>query len=132
MSGNQSIQHNLDYVISCFQEKDIIIQPFRLSQNSEVQLIERLKKECYDLLVVSGGDGTVNSIVNLMLKNNIDLPIGVIPSGTCNDFARSVGVGNTLHDAIDIILSDYLISVDVGIINDDQYFFELLCGREIS
>lgn len=43
--------------------------------------------EQIDLMVVAGGDGTVNYVVNAMRNKGLDIPLGVIPAGTANDFA---------------------------------------------
>ena len=43
--------------------------------------------EQIDLMVVAGGDGTVNYVVNAMKNKGLDIPLGVIPAGTANDFA---------------------------------------------
>lgn len=62
-----------------------------------------LKEEDFDYVVVSGGDGTVNSIASILLDNNIDIPVGVIPAGTCNDFARSLNIPTDMKKCLDIV-----------------------------
>ena len=42
----------------------------------------------YERVFVYGGDGTINTVANVILKNNISTVLGVIPGGTCNDLAR--------------------------------------------
>lgn len=54
-------------------------------------------REGLDLMVVAGGDGTVNFAVNAMRAKGLDIPLGVIPAGTANDFAGALGMS---HDPI--------------------------------
>ena len=48
--------------------------------------------ETIDLMVVAGGDGSVNFVLNAMKRKGLDIPIGVIPAGTANDFAGALGM----------------------------------------
>lgn len=48
--------------------------------------------ETVDLVVVAGGDGTVNYVVNRMKEKHLDLLLGIIPAGTANDFAGALGM----------------------------------------
>lgn len=128
MSGNRSIPKKLDYITERFMEKGLLVQPYRVQNDSEVSLLQVLKSNSYSYIVVSGGDGTVNNIVNLMLKNNIKLPIGLIPSGTCNDFARSLNISTDVKKCIDIILGGLTAKVDVGLINNSLYFLSTCAG----
>lgn len=127
-SGGRKVPLELDYVLGCFQEHDVLMQPYRITSGENERLIDILRNDNYSYVVVSGGDGTLNSMVNLLLKNEIHLPVGVIPSGTCNDFARSLGLPTSLSDCLDVILSGKVIGVDVGLVNEEQYFLSTCAG----
>lgn len=124
ISGQRSISGKLDYAIDMFMKKDILLQPYRIINDVEGRLLSVIKEEKYDFIVASGGDGTINSIANLMLKNNIDVPLGVIPTGTCNDFARSLNIPGDFKKCLEIILRGNTTSVDVGLINGEKYFLD--------
>jgi YegS/Rv2252/BmrU family lipid kinase len=126
-SGGQDVAENLDFIVGKFQSNDIIIQPYRLNSDNE-KLLHIIKSASFDLAVISGGDGTLHTIINMFLKNNIHIPIGVIPAGTCNDFARCLEVPDELEGAIDIIISGKTIDVDVGLINNKTYFLDTCAG----
>lgn len=46
----------------------------------------------YDLVVCSGGDGTLDEVVTGMEQSEVNVPIGYIPAGSTNDFANSLGI----------------------------------------
>ena len=127
-SGNRSMKDSLDEVFQRFQEKNVLMQPFRFDGKVYSRILRAIKQGDFSFVVASGGDGTINSIANLILKNNIDLPLGIIPSGTCNDFARSINIPNNLDECIDIILDRKTINVDVGLINKESYFLNSFSG----
>lgn len=72
-----------------------------------------------DLVVVGGGDGTVNAA----LKGAVEagLPLGVLPLGTANDLARTLGIPNDLSAASAVIVAGRTQQIDVGQVND-QFF----------
>ena len=75
----------------------------------------------YDLIVCSGGDGTLNEIVNGMIARQKRAPIGYIPAGTTNDFAKSMGIPRNMLQAARIAVGGNSFRRDVGKFND-QFF----------
>ncbi len=73
--------------------------------------------EAIDLMVVAGGDGTVNYVVNAMKAKGLDIPIGVIPAGTANDFAGALGMSREPLEAARQIASGEIDRVDCGRVN---------------
>ena len=80
--------------------------------------------EQIDLMVVAGGDGTVNYVVNAMKNKGLDIPLGVIPAGTANDFAGALGMSRHPLEAARQIASGAVDRVDVGRVND-LYFVNI-------
>ncbi|HEY5584168.1 MAG TPA: YegS/Rv2252/BmrU family lipid kinase [Ruminiclostridium sp.] len=127
VSGGHRVPQELDYIIDSFQNKGILVQPYRLAETNNEYLVTLLKSGIYDFVVASGGDGTINFVANILLENQIKIPIGVIPSGTCNDFAKCLGI-NSLRESIDIILEGKTLDCDVGYINNSCYFLSTFAG----
>ncbi|UEX89766.1 diacylglycerol/lipid kinase family protein [Staphylococcus ratti] len=73
-----------------------------------------------DVLFILGGDGTVNELINGIIKNQLDLPVGVIPGGTFNDFAKTLNLSNNASHAAYDLLSSEPKAYDVMKVND-QY-----------
>lgn len=69
-------------------------------------------------VVVGGGDGSLNTLLPDLLEAG--LPVGILPLGTANDFARSLGIEN-LDAAIDAVLAGKTRKVDVGVVNDHLF-----------
>ncbi len=73
----------------------------------------------YDLVAVLGGDGTINEVVNGLVAG--DTPLGVIPSGTGNDFVRSADIPRDPWAAIDLLCRGEPEPIDLGLVNG-RYF----------
>ncbi|CAM3916778.1 diacylglycerol kinase [Mesobacillus zeae] len=85
----------------------------------------------YDLVIAAGGDGTINEVINGIAEQEYRPKIGIIPTGTTNDFARAVHIPRGIDAAVDIIVKGETIPVDVGRIND-RYFINIAGGGRIT
>ena len=77
----------------------------------------------YDLVVCSGGDGTLDEVVTGMSKRDKQVPVGYIPAGTTNDFANSLHISKDMLEAADIAANGVPFPCDVGIFNDDIFVY---------
>ncbi len=79
--------------------------------------------ETYDLIVCSGGDGTIDEVVTGMMRLGVKIPLGYIPAGTTNDFANSLGIPKNLIGAADNAVNGARFACDVGRFNDDIFVY---------
>ena len=77
-----------------------------------------------NLVVVAGGDGSVGYVVDAMQREGIDLPLGIIPAGTANDFASMLGIPHNPRKAVQHILQTPIRKVDCGRVNG-RYFVNI-------
>lgn len=93
------------------------------SKNAD-QLPDLIRKRQHelDLVIVGGGDGTLNGIVDVLVETQ--LPLGILPTGTANDLARTLGLPQSLTEACHAIAKDNLRYIDLGWVNG-KYFFNV-------
>ena len=72
-----------------------------------------------DVVAAAGGDGTLNEVVNGL--DGFDTPLGVIPLGTANDFARQTGIPRDTAHAIDVMLSNKPVRIDTASLNGRRF-----------
>ena len=77
----------------------------------------------YDRIVCSGGDGTLDEVVTGMREADLYTPLGYIPAGSTNDFARTLGISNDMVKAAEIAVGENLFPCDVGQFNDDTFIY---------
>ncbi|KAA2235153.1 lipid kinase [Salinarimonas soli] len=73
-----------------------------------------------DLVIVGGGDGTMNAAAAGLIETR--LPLGILPLGTGNDLARTLGLPLTLEAAADVIAAGHQAEIDVGEVNGLPFF----------
>lgn len=121
-SGENLIISKLDTVISIHQQAGYIVVPYRIKKDQSILVaFEDIKDGDYSYILVAGGDGTVDSVVNAMAKSGISLPIAILPVGTANDFAKFLGIPFDISKACKQIINSHVTTVDLGSIND-KYF----------
>lgn len=81
----------------------------------------------FDLVLAVGGDGTVNEVVNGMLKANVDLPLAIFAGGTVNDFATYMNLPSDPFSFAEMLVDFQTASVDVGLAAN-RYFLNVLAG----
>jgi diacylglycerol kinase (ATP) len=88
-----------------------------------------LRKGC-PLIVAAGGDGTLNEVINGIGENLGDAAVGLIPLGTGNDFARTIGVPADIEEAIDLLRAGDTRPVDLVRVTSDEvrYFVNVSAG----
>jgi len=120
-SGRGRIRRNVERVCDVFREGgyDILPVPIDFDANPFDG------REQIDLMVVAGGDGTVNFVVNAMKQKGLDIPVGIIPAGTANDFAKALGMSDRPLEAARQIAFGRVDRVDCGRVNN-QYFVNVL------
>lgn len=124
-SGENAILEELDEVIRIHQESGYALVPYRIDRNTDlIEAFSDVKDSNYYYVLIAGGDGTVDSVVNAMAKSGVSLPIAILPVGTANDFGKFLGMPSDIKKACKQILSSEVTSVDLGSIND-KYFINV-------
>lgn len=132
-SGDKSFRHELDVCLKEFNEADFEVNIFRSTQYGDIEKhIANIKDDNYDVICVSGGDGTINILVNALMKHNMShIPIGLFPSGTANDFASYMNIPTDAEECCKIVIGGKTMAVDLGKAND-KYFINVCAGGLFS
>ncbi|GEM70338.1 diacylglycerol kinase [Sphingomonas aquatilis NBRC 16722] len=81
--------------------------------------VERALAKKPDLVILGGGDGTVSGLVDLLVGKGVTL--AVLPLGTANSFARTLGLPIDVEGAIEVIRTGVPKRIDLGMIDDDYF-----------
>ncbi len=82
------------------------------SRRHEATEIARESASAYDVVVAVGGDGTANEVANGVIGTRAAL--GVIPTGSGNDFAMLLGMKNSLDECVQQVVSVRTAKIDTG------------------
>ena len=73
-----------------------------------------------DLVIVGGGDGTLNAAVDSLVQ--YQLPLGILPLGTANDLARTLSIPTSTPEACRVIAAGHTKPIDLGWVNGKHFF----------
>ena len=79
--------------------------------------------EGFDLVVCTGGDGTLNEVTSGIVDSGHHIPFGYLPAGSTNDFARTLGISRIPLQATEHIIQEIPTKLDMGDFNDGQQHF---------
>ena len=79
-------------------------------------------RDKYDLVVCCGGDGTLNEVVTGIITSGGKIPLGYIPTGSTNDFARTLGLATVPKKAAEAIVKNDVAVIDAGKFGKDRFF----------
>lgn len=127
-SGKQKFYKKVPMIEQYFKEKNLSLKVFA-STNIE-QLMNKGYEAAaeFDLIIISGGDGTVNLVMNGIMKSSIKPQIAVLPSGTANDIAATLGMGKRIKRNLDIITTHDPVRMDVNMLNDKYFLYTTSAG----
>ncbi len=83
------------------------------------------KKDKIDFVTTLGGDGVINEVVNALAYTGI--PLGIIPYGTTNAFAKERRIPLSVKEAIKLFKKENIQTIDLGLINEKKYFI-MMCS----
>lgn len=122
-SGKGQIKNKLLEIVDQFVKSgfEVTIYPTQKPQDA-MELVEQRAGE-YELVVCSGGDGTLDETVTGMMKGKTKVPIGYIPAGSTNDFANSLDIPKSMEEAAKIAVEGTPFSCDIGSFNEDYFVY---------
>lgn len=91
-----------------------------VNRASELSAIVRRNRDSFDAIIIGGGDGTLSSAADGLA--DAGLPLGILPMGTANDLARTLGLPLEPQAAAEVIAQGHLRSIDLGWVNGTHFF----------
>lgn len=122
-AGKAQIRSHLADIIDIFVKAgyEVTVYPTQAAGDAI-----KYTKECrddYDMLVCSGGDGTLDEVVTGMMLREKKIAIGYIPAGSTNDFARSLHLPRKMLDAAQTAVEGIPFLCDIGRFNQDIFVY---------
>lgn len=109
-----------DGVEEALEEHGIGYIPVRLKKGVDASaIIDKYAKDV-DRVIVGGGDGTLNAAARGLIASG--LPLGILPLGTANDLARTLGLPTDVSEALNVIIQGKTRTIDMGEVNGIPFF----------
>lgn len=123
LSGVGQLKSKLSDVLDIFVKAGYEVTVYPTQKYHDALEKTRTYTGDYDLVVCSGGDGTLDEVVSGMQTREKRVPIGYIPTGTTNDFASSLHISRNILEAADTAVNGIPFSCDVGTFNEDHFIY---------
>ena len=123
-SGDKQFKNAIDDCAGAFQAAGYETHLLRAA--TPEMLDESISGMNEDIIVAAGGDGTVNLVVNALMRHKKEMPMGIIPAGTANDFAAYLKMPKEPKAAAEAIMNGRVMRADLGLVNG-RYFINV-CG----
>lgn len=123
-------QDNYFEAVDCLQKLGFNIVEASTTDAKELCSIILNYQNQVDLVIIGGGDGTLNAAVDAIVETQ--LPLGILPLGTANDLARTLGIPNSLKAACEIIAEGNLHRIDLGLVNGKHFFNVASIGLSVK
>lgn len=122
-AGKAQIRSNLLDLIDVFTKAGYEVTAYPTQEQGDAVKATVERADDYELVACSGGDGTLDEVVTGMMQSEQRIPIGYVPAGTTNDFARSLGISSNMMKAARTIVEGTPFPCDVGSFNDDSFVY---------
>lgn len=128
-AGKAIIGEKLADIIDAFTKAGYEVTARPTQENGDaVQASAYACQEKYDLIVCAGGDGTLSQCIDGVMKSENRIPIGFIPAGSTNDFARGLGIPKGIMEATEWIIKGTPVPCDIGGFNDSFFSYIVAFG----
>lgn len=127
-AGKSAIKGKLLPIADSFSKNGWLTTVYITQRSGEAPDLIRQLAPDYDMVVCSGGDGTLNETVNGMMHLQNPPVLGYIPAGTTNDFANSFRLPKNMLEAAESVITGTPVPFDVGRFNDKYFTYVAAFG----
>lgn len=127
-AGKGKIKTHLLDIVDIFSSHDyeIIIRSTQAPRDAYEKAKEYANS--VDMIVCSGGDGTLDEVVTGIMEAESSVPIGYIPAGSTNDFANSLFMPKNMTKVAEMIMEEELYHCDIGRFNQKTFAYVAAFG----
>ncbi len=113
-------ESDIEPAVEVLKRRGVECEQARFDDPAKIAELIRRRGPDTDRIVVGGGDGTLNASLESVLESG--LPLGILPMGTANDLARTLGIPFSVVKAAEIIAAGRIYRVDLGLANNKHFF----------
>lgn len=133
LSGQAKMNTKLLKVVEIFSSADysVTVYPTKAKGDATNHCLT-LSDNDYDIIVVCGGDGTLNEVITGIMQKGLNIPLGYIPAGTLNEWSSGLKISRNIEIAAKDILTGQRIRLDIGKFGDKYFSYTSSFGAFTS
>jgi YegS/Rv2252/BmrU family lipid kinase len=118
----------LGEICAAFQAEGYLVTVYATKARGDAVEVARTMAGHYDRFVCCGGDGTLSEVISGLIASGNHLPLGYIPAGTTNDFAKTLRIPTAMGEAATLAASGPAFPIDIGRLNEHQFNYVAAFG----
>ena len=122
-AGKGQIRIHLLEILDILVKAGYEVTVYTTQAHGDAVQIARDRDTSYDLIVCSGGDGTLDEVVTGIIQSGFNTTVGYIPAGSTNDFANSLNLPSRMKKCAHVITSGEKFACDIGLFNQDVFVY---------
>lgn len=132
-SGRAKMRPQLLKVVEIFSAANFLVTVYPTKkQGDATEKVASLGKHDYDVIVVCGGDGTLNEVITGVMRAKLKCSLGYIPSGTLNEWSTGLNISKIIPDAARDITAGRELTLDIGKFGDKYFSYTASFGAFTS
>lgn len=133
LAGQAKMNTKLLKVVEIFSSADysVTVYPTKAKGDATNHCLT-ISDNDYDIIVVCGGDGTLNEVITGIMQKGLNIPLGYIPAGTLNEWSSGLKISRNIETAAKDILTGQRIRLDIGKFGDKYFSYTSSFGAFTS
>lgn len=128
VAGVGKVRKNLFEIVDFYDANNCMVTLCPIRRLDDYYDLLQLEEKRYDMVVCSGGDGTLNILISFLMNKGIAMKTAYIPAGSTNDYAYSLGIEDDLQQALKRTLEGKEKNIDIGKFNDKYFLYVAAFG----
>jgi diacylglycerol kinase (ATP) len=128
VSGRTNFKTHLYEIESIFSKSNHSLQIYESKRAHDLENVALNESANYDVFLVAGGDGTLNEVLNGIMRAEKKPSLAILPSGTANDTAAILGINKSIKRSLNIYFNEKPVMMDVNKINDQYFIYTASSG----
>lgn len=128
VSGKGKFHKRINTIKKEFNKRNLTLDIYESKEAKDLTVKARELAAKYDVFLVSGGDGTINEVLNGIMTEDKKPILAVIPGGTANDTAAILGMKRNIKKTLKMIFNNNPVKMDINQINDHYFIYTIAAG----
>ncbi|MDY0277428.1 MAG: YegS/Rv2252/BmrU family lipid kinase [Acholeplasma sp.] len=128
VSGKGKFRKKIPLIESYFADKQLKLDIYESKSMGDLEKKAEELASKYDVYLASGGDGSINEVVNGIMKSSFRPHLAVLPSGTANDIAAILGITKNVKKTLDLVTTTTPVGMDVNLLNNRYFIYTTAAG----
>jgi diacylglycerol kinase (ATP) len=128
VSGRSNFKKKIPFIVEQFSKSNHTLEIYESKAPKDLMRVAEIEAKHHDVFLVAGGDGTINEVLNGVMKSESKPTLALLPSGTANDIASILGINKSIKRSLKIYFNSEPVLMDVNQMNGLYFLYTAASG----